>query len=301
MEGYRIYRLEAFADTYRRVTGELIRNSLNMCRRSVDEPDMATHEIRKSTKRIRAVFRLFRQATGDATCQRSVEQFRTISGLLAEIRLSKVNTDTLLAISLDKRLIIDPQVIKKLIRKLRQHHERLLSEAIEKKKLFQQVGSLLSAELDHAETHPVSLCEFGMLVDSIRKTYRNGKSDLDIMLNQPSPENLHNLRKTVKCLWNQMVLIRPVWPSGMRMMIYNLDLLAERLGSEHDLDELDLCLNRNLQSRKVPLPLQLNAFITQKRAHLLKSIIPMALRLFSEKPGALSGRLNIYYRVWKGI
>ena len=301
MEGYRIYRLEAFADNYRRVTDELIRNSLSMCLRSVDEPDIATHEIRKSTKRIRAVFRLFRQATGEATCQRSVEHFRAISGLLAEIRLSKVYADTLLSISLDKRLIIDPQVIKKLIQKLRQHHKRLLSGAIEKKKLFQQVGSLLSVELEHAETHPVSFCEFGMLAESIRKTYRNGKSDLDIMLNQYSPENLHNLRKTVKCLWNQLVLIRPVWPSGMGMMIYNLDLLAERLGNEHDLDELDLYLNRSLQSRKVPVPLRLNDYITQKRRHLLKSIIPLATRLFSEKPGALSARLNTYYRVWKGI
>jgi len=301
MEGYRIYRLEAFADTYRRVTGELIRSSLSMCLRSDEEPDLAAHEIRKGTKRIRAVFRLFRQATGEATCLRSVEHFRTLSGLLAEIRLSKVHTDTLYAISLDKRLNVDPGDMKRLIRKLRQRHKRILSAAIQKKQLFHHVGSLLTAELDHAETHPVSDCEFGMLAENIRKTYRNGKADLDIMLNQYSPENLHSLRKKVKCLWNQMILIRPIWPSAMGMMIHNLDLLAERLGNEHDLDELDLYLSRDLQNRKIPVPFQLTDYISLKRKHLLKNIIPMAKRLFSEKPGALFGRLNTYYLVWKGM
>ena len=301
MEGYRIYRQEAFADTYRRVIGELIRNALNICQGSVEEPDMAAHEIRKGTKRIRAVFRLFRQATGESTCQRSVEHFSTISGLLAEIRLSKVHVDTLYAMSKDKRLTLDPLLIERLIRKFRQRHKRLLLVTLERKQVFQQVSNLLTSELNHLETIPVSSCEFGLLANNIRKTYRKGRADLGIMLNQYSPENLHNLRKSVKCLWNQMILIRPVWPSAMGMMINNLDLLAERLGNEHDLDELDLFLSRDLQNKKVPVPFHLTEYIIQKRKHLLKNIIPIAIRLFSERPGAFAGRLNTYYRVWKGI
>jgi CHAD domain-containing protein len=301
MEGYRIYKQEAFPDTYRRVTAELIRDAMIMCRKSDMEPDLTVHEIRKITKRVRSVFRLFRQATGDATYQRGIDKFRTISGLLAELRVSRVHADTLREMSIEKKYPLDSTVTARLLRRFHRQHKRLLATAFERKQLFRQVGSLLSAELDHAESQPLSECEFGMLADNIRRSYKNGRSDLDIMLNQYTPENLHNLRKTVKGLWNQLILIRPVWPSGIGTMIHNLDALAEKLGKEHDLDELDLILSRKRKNQNLLIPAELGDYINFKRLQLLRSIMPMAMRVFSEKPGSLSGRLNTYYHVWKGM
>jgi CHAD domain-containing protein len=299
MERYRIQKNEDLSETYRRVIREQILLSVGFCQRSDEEPDTAAHEIRKCTKRIRAVYRLFRKATGKSTCHRGQDHFRTISGLLADFRLSRVHADTLSRISIDKGLTADAMTMGNLVSDFQKNHRQFTTEVLKNQQLFPQISHLLSAELERLENDPVSACEFGMLADSIKKTYRTGSENLKILVNQYSAENLHNLRKTVKCLWYQMTMIRPIWPSAISMTVHCLDVLSERLGSDHDMHELVLHLNREAEVKKNPVPLHLTDYINLKRKKLYNGILPLALRLFSEKPGAFTGRLNAYYGIWK--
>jgi len=301
MEGFRIYRKEALADTYRRVTGELVTNCMALCLKADEEPDMGAHEIRKITKRVRATLRLFRKISGEASYQHGMECFRTISMMLAELRLSRVYMDTFETFVHDKKLPVDRADIRKLTRRFRRRHLRVVAESTKNRHLFKEISNLLLRESDRMENIPVIDCGFDMLAESMRKTYKKGQAEFGIILTTNSPGDLHNLRKTVKCLWNQLILVRPVWPPVTGVMIRNLDMLAEKLGGEHDLDELVLCLNRDAEMKKLAVPQQLGDYINRRRKQLEKNIIPLATRLFTEKPGSLAARLDSYYRVWKGM
>ncbi len=300
MEGFRIYRKEALADTYHRVSGELVTNCMTLCLKADEEPDLAAHEIRKITKRVRAVIRLFRKTSGEASYQHDMECFRTISMRLAELRLSRVYMDTLGTFVHDKRLPVDRAYMGKLTRRFRRRHQHVVTESIKNRHLFTEISNLLVRESDRMENLPVTDCGFDLLTESIRKTYKKGQTELGIVLTKNSPGDLHNLRKTVKCLWNQILLIRLVWPPITGVLIHNLDRLAEKLGGIHDMDELVLCLNRDAVMKRLPVSQQLSDYINRRKKQLENTIIPLATRLFSEKPGSLAARLDSYYRVWKG-
>ncbi len=132
MHGFHISRREPFTATFRRVIIEQIMMAMDLCRRSVEQPDIATHEIRKNIKRIRAVYSLFREATGKKSYHLGHDHIRTISRLLAPHRLSKVYCDCLSEILLDKRHPVDPLVIGTLMHQFETDHQLLTNEIVEK-------------------------------------------------------------------------------------------------------------------------------------------------------------------------
>jgi hypothetical protein len=104
---------------------------------------------------------------------------------------------------------------------------------------------------------------------------------------------LHALRKAVKALWNAAILARPVWPSYMAHFVRQLDILAGRLGMEHDLAELATFLHKFHANQDVKVTKDLIHMIDQKSRRLKKLILPHALKLFAEKPAAFR------QRIWK--
>jgi CHAD domain-containing protein len=273
--------------------------AMDLCRRSVEQPDIATHEIRKNTKRIRAVYRLFKEATGKESYHLGQDHIRTISRLLAPHRLSKAYCDCLSEILLDKRHPVDPMVGGKLLHQLETDHQLLTNEIVEKGHLFSEVIILLTKERDRVEKVPLSEFDFTMLANGIKNSYVDGRNKLDLALNQNTTENLHELRKTVKSLWNQLILIRPVWSSMLGLNIHYLDVLAEKLGKDHDLSELFQYLAIQGENTGITFPWELKEHIDINRINLQKSIVPLAVRLFSEKPGAFRSRLVSYHKVYK--
>jgi CHAD domain-containing protein len=130
-------------------------------------------------------------------------------------------------------------------------------------------------------------------------TYGRGIKNLEMVLQNPVNENLHNLRKSVKYLWNQFIILRPLWPPVMGTSIRHLDLLAEKLGFDHDLAELEQFLLNNPSLNHGKGAEQLLHGIRTKRRQIQKTTIPLARRIFSERPGAVRDRLTAYEQVFR--
>lgn len=299
MKGFHISRQESLTNTYRRVILEQIMMALDLCKRSKEQPDIATHEIRKNTKRARAVYRLYNESTGKDFYQQGQDHFRTISRMLAPHRLSKVYCDCLSELLLDKRHAIDPEVIGKLLHQLETDHQALTNEIVEKGRLYDEIIILLTEERDRVEKVPLSELDFAMLANRIKNSYLDSRNKLDAALHQNTAANLHDLRKAVKILWNQLILVRPVWSSMIGLNIHYLDVLAEKLGKDHDLFELIHYLANEGKMTTSTILRELTGQIEIKRKNLQKSIKPLAVRLFSEKPGAFERRLIGYYKIYK--
>jgi CHAD domain-containing protein len=185
-----------------------------------------------------------------------------------------------------------------LLKALQDGHLKLTAAIVEEDHRFQRVNTLLSDELDRLEDLPVSACNFDKLERIFKESYLSGRKNLEVFQSHYSAENLHAFRKTVKCLWNQLSLMRPVWPSNVGMTVHYLDMLAERLGYDHDLYDLYQYLRHERGINDLLIPLHLLEYIDGKRKNLLKRITPLALRLFSEKPRSFSGRLATYYKIF---
>ena len=108
-------------------------------------------------------------------------------------------------------------------------------------------------------------------------------------------ETLHELRKKVKTIWNQLLFMQPVFPAFMNASIHQFDMLADKLGMDHDLAELERHLSINgTVEKKDQYNILLN-YIHKKRLLLQKSIFPLSIKLFAEKPAAFARRIERYY------
>jgi CHAD domain-containing protein len=133
----------------------------------------------------------------------------------------------------------------------------------------------------------------------LQKTYGQCKKCTELAGLQPTTENFHELRKAVKALWNQMILLRPVWPAYYGFMVHHLDVLAQKLGFEHDLAELEKMLSAE-RSIKNKHQHSLLEFIAGKRLQIQLSILPAARRLFTDKAAAVGTRMEVCYGMFLG-
>jgi|WetSurSiteA1Bulk_404760.scaffolds.fasta_scaffold02090_6 CHAD domain-containing protein len=295
LPGFRLYKHEPLHETFRRVVNNQLQQSLLLSGQFRENPDYVTHEIRKSTKRIRAVYRLFRKAAGNELYLHGREIYRDLSYFLAPHRLSVVYCDMLKMIAEDKKMPIKPAQIERLIKDMEHRHREITASLIKKHHAENYLSGLLSAELKSNADRPLPSCNIHDLTPGLKRTFGLGKKCVDQAINQPTAENLHELRKIVKSLWNMLILIRPVWPSYYGFQVHQLDTLAQKLGLEHDLAELEkILLGENLLKDK-PHGLLLLDYISGKRQQIQKSVLPLAQRLYADKPGDVARKMEIFY------
>jgi len=298
LHGFRIYRQEPLSVTFKRVLLEQLNQSLLLCGRYAENPDFMTHEIRKSTKRIRAVYRLFRQAAGNDIYLNGKELYGALGRLLAEHRVSTVYIETMHRLASDNRLPVSLNYLEKRIAEQENRHKQLTHLLIREQRLDKQLKQIIQAETQKLIVEPLFSCDFASLTEGLQNTYSKGRKSLELIIQQADTENLHNLRKKVKSLWNQMIMLRPVWPAVISHTVHQFDLLAEKLGIEHDLAELEhFLINERIENSEDQCHILLK-FIAKKRQHIQKAIIPLAMRLYADKPGAMVGKMEVYYRMF---
>lgn len=297
--GFRIFKEEPLSRTYTRILHEQQKQLLFLGEQLSKSADFASHEIRKSSKRIRAVYRIFRYAIGENRYICGKELYHQISLLFADHRISTVNIETLTYFANQKTLSPEASFIEDLIKNEQNNHQALTKKLVEEQNMPMHLEKTLRAESEHLHDLP-DLFEFQQMVKGYKNSYGRCVHFLQVASELPSTENLHNLRKAVKYLWNGMILIRPVWPSYIGYTIHNLDMLGDRLGKDHDLAELELYLNKLKGLSLNPQYDRLLHIIHKKRQQIHKTIFPLAFRIFADKPGCMSEKIRRYYKVYMG-
>jgi len=78
--------------------------------------------------------------------------------------------------------------------------------------------------------------------------------------------------------------------------IHQLDMLAEKLGRDHDLHEMVLFLQNRDSNLPGSVPAGMTDFLQRKRLAQKKFILSLSGKLAVEKPTALAVRLEGYYK-----
>jgi CHAD domain-containing protein len=255
---------------------------------STDE-DLGTsvHEARKSFKRLRTTARLARDELGDEVYRRENTAFRDAGRRLAGARDSQVLLEALTAIIERNPDQVPPARFVRFRRTLAGQHaaaQRRLQDGAARAEVVSELHEARARVPDW----PLEREGLNSLAPGLRRIYRRGRRAYRAARQEPSSENLHELRKRAKDLWYAARILRPASPKRMKRLARDAHELSNLIGEEHDL----ALLEQRAEARRdrfddAAAVGELAKLIERRRDELQKEAMGLAKRLFRKKPSKL--------------
>jgi CHAD domain-containing protein len=237
---FRLHAGETVADGIRRAARGQLADSSAALAGAADRAELgaAVHGTRKSIKRVRTALRLSRDAIGAATYERENTELRAIAGRLADARDAQVLIETLRALEQRAGDELSPQTTQRLQARLEDDHGREIAVMAADGDLALTTG--LALEQARARTAQWSFGQhgFGAVKPGLLRVYRRGRRGLRAACDEPTAENLHDVRKRVKDLWHASELLHAAHPKRMKRLARDAHELSGLLGDHHDLSVL---------------------------------------------------------------
>lgn len=310
---------ESLASALRRIALEQFEEALGLLTSAGTTRDVAIHEARKSTKRVRALLRMVRPAIGERVYRAENAVLRDAARSVAGVRDGAVMLDAVRRLRGRYGHLLAPGVFAQLEDRLAVRHRRMSVRVLEDDDVLQtlvgvlyrarsrymawpvsleEVTSAERAALARMGAHPV-VHDFSAIGVGIARTYGQGQRQMRAAQAEPSAANFHAWRKRVKYLRHQMEIIAPVWPEVIGGLASSLERLGDVLGDEHDQAEL-IRLVASLPEL-VPDPDERNLLVAlsqQRRRELQAAATVMGRRIYAESPPRFAARVGAYWSAW---
>lgn len=247
----------------------------------------ALHEVRKRIKRMRALFRLFRDGLA-ATVRHSEDVvLRDVGRMLAMHRESDalieiLHAEASTAGSVDLRLLEETVRLHQAARAPLRQRESDLARA----------RRVLSGVRRRIAGCPLSELSQKQCLRRLRHAYRRACGMWWLAVSDPTDENLHEWRKCTKILLNQLRLVRVWVGEGSSRFRTSLAELDNRLGQARDAAHLAGIL-RGVPVAEIPLRygLGLRARLEHTVDDQLSRAFALGRRLFRFRPRAFIERM----------
>lgn len=298
MKGFSITNSESIAGNIHRILLEQLDYIKMQSEREQEDVHKAIHEIRKSIKRIRAVLRMIRDEIGYSSYYRENVFYRDLSRKLSEIRNFEVLSGSIRTLQKDLSNTIPADVFISLEEELGRQQEEVTGGPARLNQLLKKTAGEIDNGRERINDFPIKHDDFGALEGGLFRMYRQGRRYLRDARKNPSPAQLHDLRKRMKYFWYQVDILQPIFPGPMKAYASTLETIGENLGVYHDLQVMQefLAGSEIIPDARVNEALQ-EACIARK-SMLLQNIWPMAGMAYSEKPRAMVDRLASYWEVY---
>jgi len=244
---------------------------------------------------MRALIKLCRPALDPEIYQQENIHYRDISRLLAypricaaRIKAAAIIKDLVVAGGCDK---FYDELINSIID---EHKCKTAPEILEN--VQKQVLKLLDDNIQRFEIYEIPAFNSEKLMKGLLRSYRAGNRSLNTAYENPTSISIHDFRKKLKYLWNQMILLKNIWPGTIGQMVRQMDLLGDKLGLDHDLADLEQYLSGFNPGKGQCHDIALSAVET-KRQHIQRMIWPLAFKVFAEKPVNFISRVNRYWQI----
>ncbi|MFP5332528.1 MAG: CHAD domain-containing protein [Acidimicrobiia bacterium] len=298
---------EPLAQGLRRVTVEQFDLALAVL---ADQPhDVAVHEVRKATKRVRAVLRMVRPALG-ARYKPEDAILRDIARVFAPYRDAHVRVASLEAMRARYDVHLRPTAFEAIADRLNDLRERRFSALENGDDLRTVAFALRSARARYAawpvdkrsaQAHGTAVIEhrFRSVGPGVDRTYAFGRDQMRSAERHPSAEQFHGWRKQAKYLRHQLEVLAPLFPEVLLGHAASLERLGDLLGEEHDLAEL----LRFLAGRPDLAPdtverSMLVALVQHRRAELQAQSLSLGRRIYAESSDRFTRRIGTYWSAW---
>src|SRR5947209_16339334 len=290
------YRLEA-EETPKQGISRVARGELNLTIGLLKgAPDghgraEAVHEARKALKRLRALLRVIRPAFDERRYRREIVVFRDAGRELSEARDAQVLLETL-----DSLL------------------DRFGDEL--PRGSWARLHGALEAGVAHVKTNGVGSYDDvlavltrarrrvpswslptengrGSLAEGFERIYRRGRRRFRRAKADPTPENLHELRKRAKDLWHAAELLEPACPEKMEPLAKSAHQLSNLLGDDHDLSVLLEYAARHPELLDDGEQERLQKVVDRRRKSLRRQGLKCAAEVYKRKPKKILRQLAL--------
>jgi len=288
---YRFKASEAVDDALRRIAREQADAAVEDCAR--DDANLAVHEVRKRCKKLRALVRLVGPGFDHADAENAA--YRDTARLLSGSRDAAVRLGAFEKLVTHEQL--DPAGLAWVRERLELDREATATHGGDTRQHLDAARGRLLTARGRIAAWELDDTGFEALRDGLRRAYKRARLHLAVAAANPTSEVLHTWRKRVKDHGYHCRLLRNVWREPMAARAAAAGMLGDRLGEEHDLALLAVHL-RELGTDNAVCAL-LDA-LDLRRAALRREAFALGRRLFAEKPGAFTARIEAYWDVWRG-
>lgn len=246
--------------------------------------DTHVHEVRKATKRVRAVLRMLSDDIESRDYTRLNAEVRDLARDLSQIRSAVVQVELLESlVAEDDKLTMDTSEL----------HGELVAAADKQRQGLDgpEVADLSSrfatvrSGIDEIEFHDDATASLG----GIRRTYRRGRKSMTRAYAEPTVESFHLWRKQVKYLRHQMEILQSVGTPTIPDLVADLEEIGEGLGGGHDLADLEWATDTAAVGTLSSSTRQrLKEVIDTRRSGLELRLKPIAARVYGADPGAFA-------------
>jgi galactose mutarotase-like enzyme/CHAD domain-containing protein len=254
----------------------------------------AVHTARKDMKKMRALLRLVRGGMGKRSYRVENGRFRDAAARLSDARDAEVLAGTLE--SLMDRYPQDGPSLETLRDQLDQRRREAAGHAGEDEveRQVSEAADEIAAGRDSIDSWKLKASGWELFEPGLRRSYRDGRRALAEVEVEPVPEATHEFRKRVKDHWYAMRLLRDAWPAGLDGVIDEAGLLSDLLGDYNDLS----VLRAEIEDGQGDEDFSTLSRVASGRQHeLLTAALPIARRLYAERPSAFTARLGAYWSV----
>ncbi len=279
-----------------RVIKEQLEYIANQCEIPVNI-DSSVHEIRKAFKRLRAVLRLIRFDIGDELFHVENVKFRELSRLLSKLRDQHVIISYLAMCFEANELAISEDNYIRFVNFLNKQKEEEMKGIMD--------GNVLAHIKEKAEEYNKAVQAYPLkglgphtINDGVVHAYKQCLLQMEQAQLKLEDESLHTLRKKVKYLLNQMLLVQEVWPEYFLNYSSSLKNVSEFLGNDHNLAEAILLIKNTPDSIiNAQEKTNLENAIVNERTQIHEEVWPLMGKIFTEDSESFVKRVKSYWMI----
>jgi CHAD domain-containing protein len=276
----------------KRVFCEQIDSALHCCQRPAKQRGVIVHEVRKHLKKLRAAMRLAVGAVRKNCHAQEDRCVRQIGRLVSDLRDAQVRLQTFYKLR-DK-------AAKNSGHQFFPHTEGLLM--LERESFSAAFAGWQKEAIPQLENvkarlmaWPVQDLNWKQICNAVCKIYRRGQRALATTIDDPDAENFHAWRKRVKDVWYQLRILQPLNRTVLEEMAQDAEVLAELLGTEHDLDFLRARLEQESGDEALACELvRLQKLIGKRCKRLRRDALELGRRFYAEPSKAFAKRISIF-------
>lgn len=254
-----------------------------------EEPNLAVHELRKSFKRLRSVFRFYRKLPG-VSVDPLIRDIKRFGRLLSPLRESYINAGLVAGEEMELTIVPESRVADVAAALQRKNSGYITGDS----RMFgicRQIEAFYAANEVKPPEVPEEDSFSRLVVSEIKSSYSRGYESYLALADDYPAEELHSLRKKLKRLYYQLDFVKRFTSSIFAEMTEELDTVNDLLGDDHDLHVLEA----ELRSPEYDLPGEdfraVGRRVFELRKEILLALLPRLKGFFSMTPGELEGVL----------
>jgi CHAD domain-containing protein len=285
--GYCLKLREPLSKGLNRIFREEIAAAVRLCRHPAKQRGVTVHEVRKHLKKLRAALRLTKNEVGKNRWASEDRCLREIGRLVSDLRDAHVRFQTLI------QLRGDADVQFPRIEELLSMEQESFSAAFTGWQ--KQAIPKLERVRERLSKWPLAGIAWRQICGVVAKSYRRGQNRLAKALKKRDPESFHVWRMSVKELWYQLRILRPLNRLVLEEIAGEAKTLGELLGRAHDFAFLLTRLDRERGDQALYDELvQLQKLIQKRGKRLHRDALELGRRFYAEPSKAFAKRISIF-------